>query len=64
MFRYRHAGAKGENKYSSYLFLTSALDGGEWSAPRSGRALRPRKDPRYPLDRKLGESQSWSGRKG
>jgi hypothetical protein len=23
--RYRHAGAKGERKYSSYWFLTSAL---------------------------------------
>jgi hypothetical protein len=27
-----HAGAKGERSYSSYSFLTSALDGGEWSA--------------------------------
>jgi hypothetical protein len=25
----RHAGAKGEKRYSSYSFLTSALDGGE-----------------------------------
>jgi hypothetical protein len=25
--RYRHAGAKEERAYSSYLFLTSALDG-------------------------------------
>jgi hypothetical protein len=35
----RHAGAKGERKYSSYSFLTSALHGGEWSASRSGHAL-------------------------
>jgi hypothetical protein len=35
----RHAGAKGERKYSSYSFLASALDGGEWSASRLGRAL-------------------------
>jgi hypothetical protein len=27
-----HAGAKGERRYSSYSFLTSALDGGELSA--------------------------------
>jgi hypothetical protein len=32
----RHAGDKGQNKYRSYSFLTSALDGSEWSASRSG----------------------------
>jgi hypothetical protein len=31
----------GERRYSSYSFLTSALDGGEWSASRPGRALPP-----------------------
>jgi hypothetical protein len=31
----------GERRYSSYSFLTSALDGGEWSALRPGRALLP-----------------------
>jgi hypothetical protein len=31
----------GERKYSSYSFLTSALDGGEWSASRPGRAFTP-----------------------
>jgi hypothetical protein len=30
----RHGGAWEESKYSSYSFLTSALDGGEWSASR------------------------------
>jgi hypothetical protein len=40
--RYRHVGHKGE-KYSSYSFLTSALDGGERSASRTGRALLPEK---------------------
>jgi hypothetical protein len=35
--------------YSCYSFLTSALDGGEWSASRPGHALPPGKDPRYPL---------------
>jgi hypothetical protein len=30
---------KEERKYSSYSFTSSALDGGEWSASRSSRAL-------------------------
>jgi hypothetical protein len=29
----------GERRYSSYSFLASALDGGEWSVSRTGRAL-------------------------
>jgi hypothetical protein len=37
--RYRHAGDKGERSYSSYSFLTSALDEGERSASRPSRAL-------------------------
>jgi hypothetical protein len=32
-------------KYNSYSFLISALDGGEWSASRPGRALPPGNDP-------------------
>jgi hypothetical protein len=43
--RYCHAGDKGERKYSPYSFLTSALDGGEWSALRPYRAFRPENDP-------------------
>jgi hypothetical protein len=35
---YRYAGDKGD-MYSSYSFLTSILDGGEWSASRPGHAL-------------------------
>jgi hypothetical protein len=31
----------GDRRYSSYSFLTSALEGGEWSASRPGRALPP-----------------------
>jgi hypothetical protein len=46
-----HGGAWEEKKYSSYSFLTSALDGGEWSASRPGHALSRGKDPRYPLYR-------------
>jgi hypothetical protein len=52
--RYCHVDAKGERRYSSNSFLTSALGGGEWSASRHGRALSPGMDPRYPLDRRHG----------
>jgi hypothetical protein len=31
----------GRGVYSSYSFLTSALDGDEWSASRPGRAFTP-----------------------
>jgi hypothetical protein len=31
----------GEEVYSSYWFLTSAFDGGEWPASRTGRPLLP-----------------------
>jgi hypothetical protein len=50
-------------EYSSYSFLTSALDGvsGQRHAPD---VLYPRdKDPQYPLDRRLGGPQSWSGQR-
>jgi hypothetical protein len=33
----------GDRRYSSYSFLTSALDGGELSVSRSGRDLAPGK---------------------
>jgi hypothetical protein len=62
--RYTPCGAWGERRYSSYSFLTSALDRGEWSASRPGRALPQRKDPRYPLYRRLGGPQSRSGHRG
>jgi hypothetical protein len=54
----------GETRYSSYSFLTSALDGDEWSASRPGRTLPRGKDPRYPLYRRLVGPQSRSGRRG
>jgi hypothetical protein len=55
----------GERRYSSYSYLTSALDGGEWSASHPSRALYPQgKDPWYPLDRRLGGPQSQSGHRG
>jgi hypothetical protein len=37
----RRGGAWGERRYSSYSFSTLALDGGEWSASRPGRAFTP-----------------------
>jgi hypothetical protein len=37
-----------ERRYSSFLFLTSALDGVEWSAPRPDRALALEKEPPVP----------------
>jgi hypothetical protein len=49
-----HAGVKGEKRYSSYSFLTLALDWGEWSMSHHGQAL-----PGYLLDRWLGRPQSW-----
>jgi hypothetical protein len=42
-------------------FLTSVLDGGEWSASRPGRFTKG-ESPRYSLDRRLGGPQSQSGR--
>jgi hypothetical protein len=59
-----HGGTSRERRYSSYsYYFTSALDRGEWSASRPGRALPPG-DPRYPLDGRLGGPQSRSGRRG
>jgi hypothetical protein len=40
--------------------MTSALEGGEWSASRPGRTLPPGKT-RYPLYRRLGGPQGRSG---
>jgi hypothetical protein len=41
--------AQGERSYCSYSFTNSALDGGEWSASRPGRALAPGKGPPLPI---------------
>ena len=40
--------------------MTAALEGGEWSAARSGRTLPPGKT-RYPFYRRLGGPQGRSG---
>jgi hypothetical protein len=46
----------------THLFLTLALVGGEWSASRPGCFTPGERAPLYPLDRRLGGPQSWSGR--
>jgi hypothetical protein len=56
-----HTGAKGERGYSSDSLFTSPLDGGEWLASGPGHPLHLENEPRYPLDRRLGGPQSWSG---
>jgi hypothetical protein len=59
-----HEGTRRERRYRSYSFMTLALDvvGGQRHAPA---ALYPKgKDPRYPLDTRLGGPQSWYGHKG
>jgi hypothetical protein len=44
----------GERRYSSYSYLISALDGGEWSASRPGRAVPPGKGPPVPIVQEAG----------
>jgi len=60
----RHEGVLGKWRYSSRHSLTSALDGGEWTASRTGRFTPQRKSPWCPLYRRLGESQSRPERGG
>jgi hypothetical protein len=40
---------RGGRRYSFYSFSTSAVDGGEWSASRPGRALAPGKGLPVPI---------------
>jgi hypothetical protein len=54
---------QGEGKYSDYSFL-SGREMGLVVTSRLGRALPRGKNLRYPLDRRLGELQSWSGHRG
>jgi hypothetical protein len=44
----------GHRRYSSYSFLTSAPEGGEWSASRPGRPLPPGKEPPVPIVQEAG----------
>jgi hypothetical protein len=49
----RHEGVLGEWRYSSTHSLTSALDGGEWSASRPGH-FTPGKEPLVPIQWEAG----------
>jgi hypothetical protein len=40
--------------YSSYSFISSAVDGGEWSASRPDCALPPLKEPPVPIGQEAG----------
>jgi hypothetical protein len=53
---------QGGRMYSSYLFFASALDGvsGQHHAP-AALYHRGKEPGRYPLERRLGGPQSWSG---
>jgi hypothetical protein len=46
----------GERRYSSYSFLTSALDWSEWSASRPGRALPLGKGPPVHIAQEAGRA--------
>jgi hypothetical protein len=56
-----HKGPEGEYRYSCTLSLTSALDGCGCSTPHPGRFTH-RKKTQYPLYRRQGGPQRWSGR--
>ena len=56
-----HEGPEREQRCTSTLSLTLALDEGGWSTPRPGR-FTPWKETRYPLYRRLGGPQGRSGR--
>jgi hypothetical protein len=45
---------EGDSRYSAYIFLTSALEGDEWSASRPGRALPPGKESPVPIVQEAG----------
>jgi hypothetical protein len=48
---------QGGEKIQLLFILDFCTGSGEWSASRPGRTLTQRKDPRYPLDRRLGGPQ-------
>jgi hypothetical protein len=53
-----------EMKVYLFAFLTSALDGGVWKASHPSHFTPGGKSPWYPLDRRLGGLQNWSGHGG
>jgi hypothetical protein len=56
--------ANGGVNVQIHIFLMSALAGSEWSASCPSHFLPQGKGPWYPLDRRLGGPQTWSGRFG
>jgi hypothetical protein len=54
LFHYMPWRHMGERRYSSYSYLTSALDGGEWSASRPGHILLPGKEPSVSIGQEVG----------
>jgi hypothetical protein len=56
--------ALGGESVQLLLILDLGFRWGECSASRSGPALLPGKYTLYPLDRRLGGPQSWSGHRG
>jgi hypothetical protein len=55
-----HKGTEGKQRYSSTLSLTLALDEGWWLMPHPGH-FTPGKESHYPLYKRLGGPQNWSG---
>jgi hypothetical protein len=51
-------------KFYLHPFLTSVLDGGDWSASHTSRFTPRVKSPRCLLNRRLGGPQNQSGRRG
>jgi hypothetical protein len=49
-----HAGTWGERRYSSYSYLTSALDGDEWSTSHMGGSREGNNDTKGIKERKKG----------
>jgi hypothetical protein len=64
IYCYHHAGVTGERKYTSYSLLTSALDPESGQRHASAALYPPGKEPRYPLDMRLGWAQSRYGPTG
>jgi hypothetical protein len=56
-----HERPEGDYRSSSILSSNSALDGGGWLTPRTGR-FTPRKESRYPMYKRLGGPWRRSGR--
>jgi hypothetical protein len=59
--RTRHKGTEGEQRYSSTLSLTSAVNSGGWSTPRPGRFTPGERDPVPIVYRRLGAPQGQFG---